>query len=515
MEKVEEHVNSGTPPDGGNNVGGERLTNRNLFGFSLGGIGRDMAYGLFNTYLLTYILFTKSLSDAQFATVSMIIVFCRIFDALNDPIMGGIVEITRTKWGKFKPWIFIGAITCSAVIITAFSTKLQGWAFIGLLGAIYFLFSITFTMNDISYWGMLPSLSPHPEDRNKLTSVATLCASAGGAAIGFLVPTFTAGNMTIGGSAVTAYSVMAIVTAVMFIGCQVFTCFAVKEKPLPPLDPNRERGGLKKMFKVILKNDQLLWVSIAFLAYNVGNNVVGALNMTYIYFEFGYNGFLLTVFGVLFGVAAVFVNLSYPFLAKKFNRKKLVTIAIIMIILGYSMMLLFGSVLPSEPWMLKFALLMLGFFFVGFGQTVFYTILFISVANTVEYNEWKTGEREEGLIFSMRPFMAKMGSALSQLVVMLVYLIIGVTVFTNQISDLENTVGMDGGEKASKIESIIASVPQAKKIALLASLTLIPIVLIGVAYIIYRSKFKIDEKMFNDMAAEISQRKAAENADAE
>ena len=83
----------------------ERLSKRNLWSFSLGGVGRDLMYQLFNTYMLTCILLTKGVNTAEFAIVGVVIMCCRIFDALNDPIMGSIIEITRTKWGKFKPWI--------------------------------------------------------------------------------------------------------------------------------------------------------------------------------------------------------------------------------------------------------------------------------------------------------------------------------------------------------------------------------------------------------------------------
>ena len=95
------------------NVAGsqERLTSHNLWSFSLGGVGRDLMYQLFNTYMLTCILLTKGVNTAEFAIVGVVIMCCRIFDALNDPIMGSIIEITRTKWGKFKPWIMIGAIS--------------------------------------------------------------------------------------------------------------------------------------------------------------------------------------------------------------------------------------------------------------------------------------------------------------------------------------------------------------------------------------------------------------------
>ena len=92
--------------------------------------------------------------------------------------MGGIVENTRTKWGKYKPWQLLGAVLTGAVIISVFCVKLDGWSYIGFLAFAYLMFSITFTMNDISYWGMLPSLTSDEHERNKLTSCAA--SSVGG-----------------------------------------------------------------------------------------------------------------------------------------------------------------------------------------------------------------------------------------------------------------------------------------------------------------------------------------------
>lgn len=499
---------SSTGSDNGNadKPSGGKLSLRNLILFPLGGVGRDFLYNLFNGYLLTYILFTKTLTDAQFASVSIIIVCARIFDAFNDPVMGGIVENTRTKWGKFKPWILIGAVTSAIVVAVVFSVNLSGWAFIGFLAFIYFMFSITFTMNDIPYWGMLPSLSKNENDRSKLTSFTQICASAGSAIVSVAVPAFTAGQWTIGGSASTAYMVFGILAGVFMIGFQLITVFGVKEEPLPKSFVKTPKKGVKEMFKIIFKNDQLLWSALVMLIFNIGTNVVGGgLSLSYIYFEFGYNGILTTIFGIAFAVVSVVFMLTYPLLIKKFGRKKLLYATGFSIITGYLLMLLFGLVLPSDPWLLKFIVLILCNGIVGFGQG-FYTIMLVYMADTVEYNEWKTGSRDEGLIFSVRPFTAKMGSALMQFLVMLVYLIVGVTVETNKIADLENHAAqgvISADDKLAGIADVINSVPDYKIMALLCCMCLIPVAFLIVAMLIYKRKCIIDNEFYRKMVDEI------------
>ena len=151
---------------------------KNLIFYPLGTIGRDMMYYLFNSCILTYILFTKQLTSEQLVAITVIMVAARVFDALNDPIMGNIIERTRTRWGKFKPWLLAGILSTSIVIYLAFNSTLQGWPFIIFFGFIYFAYSITYTMHDIAYWGMIPSLSRDADLRNQYTSRATFCASS-------------------------------------------------------------------------------------------------------------------------------------------------------------------------------------------------------------------------------------------------------------------------------------------------------------------------------------------------
>ena len=154
----------------------KKRTKKNLLYFPLGTVGRDMVYSLINSYLLTFVLFTHTLDGVQVAAVTGIMIAARVFDALNDPVMGNIIERTRSKYGKFKPWLLAGGVSTSVVISLLFNVQLQGWAFVWFFAVMYFAFSITYTMSDISYWGMIPALGSDADARNQLTSRATLFA---------------------------------------------------------------------------------------------------------------------------------------------------------------------------------------------------------------------------------------------------------------------------------------------------------------------------------------------------
>lgn len=490
---------------------------KNMLMFSLGTIGRDFLYFLFNSFLMTFILFTKTIDNKMLTAVGAIIVVARIFDALNDPIMGGIVENTRTKWGKYKPWQLLGAVLTGAVIISVFCVKLDGWSYIGFLAFAYLMFSITFTMNDISYWGMLPSLTSDEHERNKLTSCAQLLASAGIGLASLLIPLFTTGSLAKWG-APTGYKVIGIISAVLMVLFQLFTILGVKEKPLPPIKPDKsDRLTLKKMFQTIAKNDQLLWCALIMLIFSIGTGVVGGGLLTmYVYFEFGYEGGYTLLIGLGYGIISTLFTATYPWLSKKFGRNKILYSAGIATVFGYALMLIFALAIPtgapkSSEWFAKFILIAVAYAIIGYGAG-FYMIMVINMANTVEYNEWKYGQRNESLIFSLRPFTAKLSSALTQALVIGVYAVASITTYTNAISNIENEASKNlitNKVKMEKITGIIKEVSLQDRQILVSCMCIIPIVFMIVALILYKKKCTLSETRLAEMVRETEARKLA------
>ena len=490
---------------------------KNMLMFSLGTIGRDFLYFLFNSFLMTFILFTKTTDNKMLMVVGAIIVVARIFDALNDPIMGGIVENTRTKWGKYKPWQLLGAVLTGAVIISVFCVKLDGWSYIGFLAFAYLMFSITFTMNDISYWGMLPSLTSDEHERNKLTSCAQLLASAGVGLASLLIPLFTTGSLAKWG-APTGYKVIGIISAVLMVLFQLFTILGVKEKPLPPIKPDKsDRLTLKKMFQTIAKNDQLLWCALIMLIFSIGTGVVGGGLLTmYVYFEFGYEGGYTLLIGLGYGIISTLFTATYPWLSKKFGRNKILYSAGIATIFGFALMLIFALAIPtgapkSSEWFAKFILIAVAYTFIGYGAG-FYMIMVINMANTVEYNEWKYGQRNESLIFSLRPFTAKLSSALTQVLVIVVYAVASITTYTNAISNIEKEASRNlitNKVKMEKITEIINKVSLQDRQILVSCMCIIPIVFMIVALILYKKKCTLSETRLAEMVRETEARKLA------
>ena len=494
----------------------EKQAKQNSICFPLGTLGRDMIYSLFTNYILLYVLFTHSLTDAQLMAVTAVMVAARVFDALNDPIMGNIIERTRTRWGKYKPWMVIGILTTSVVVYLAFNVRLEGWAFVAFFAVIYFAYSITYTMHDISYWGMISALGSDSATRDMLTARTNLVAGVGGAVAGLLIPLLTTGENALGGSAQTAYGLVALVFVIIAPLFLAFTVFGVRENrsymdtPAPPV-------SFKKILSTIGGNRQLLWISLIFLLQQMGADLItGGIGSTYIYFTFGYEGGLYSLFSTVGLSASAVLLLVYPMISKKWHRKQLMTAFGAIAWAGYAVMLLAGLMMPVT--MVKFWVLTIAFMFTQLGQNCFYMIMMISILNTVEYNEYTRGSRDEAIITSLRPFLTKLASAIVVALTSGAYLLFRVTDYTNRISDLEQAASIGTvteAEKLTKIAQIIGEVTPGQSTGLLCVLCLLPCALMLVSYFLYRRFYTLDEETYAAIVAKLNDRAGGEQADAE
>lgn len=487
----------------------DRRTKKNLWMFPVGTIGRDMVYSLFTNFILTYILFTRSLTAAQLSAVTAIMVAARVFDALNDPVMGNLIERTRGKYGKFKPWLVAGILSTSVVVTAAFNTQLQGWSFVIFFGVMYFLYSITYTMHDISYWGMVAALGSDEDTRNRFTSRATLFAGVGGTLASVAIPMFTTGAYALGGNASTAYGRVALIVCILAPLFLCFTIFGVREnrseqkEDVPPV-------SFKKIISTITGNDQLLWIALIFLIQQIGNGLtVAGIGSTYIYLAFGYSGGLYSLFTMVGMAATAVLMVFYPAISRRITRKRLMNIMMTVSTVGYALMLAAGLLLPGG--MSQFWAITIGYMISNFGQYCFYLIMMISIINTVEYNEYRFGRRDEAIITSLRPFLTKMGSAIVAALTSAGYLLFGVTGYTNQISALEQQSAqglLTDAEKLVQIDAVLTGVAPWQTRGLLFCMTLLPFVLMLISHLLYRRHYKLNEEEYKRICDELEQRKA-------
>jgi len=447
------------------------ITKRNHYTYGLGTIGRDMTYALISMYLMFYLTDVVELPNNTLWWVTFIILFARVFDALNDPVMGIIVDNTRSRFGKFKPWIAIGAISSGIFTILLFTDfKLSGTAFLLLFAIIYLMWGISFTSNDIAYWSMLPSLTMDRKEREKIGAFARICANIGLFTVVAGIVPITEALSNQFGSMEKAYLVFAImIVAVMWVG-QSITLFGVKELDIFKVQPATK---LKELVSIIFKNDQLLYTAISMVLFMIGYITTTSFGLYFFKYAYGDEG-MYSMFALILGVSQLVALLVFPLFSKKYNRKQLYTGATILVVVGYIIfffapmnMLYIGA----------------GGILIFLGQAFIQLLMLMFLADTIEYGHWKLGKRNESITFSIQPFINKMGGAVGSGIV-------GAVIILSGINDAQTP----------------ADVTDEGLLMMKAAMLLLPLVFILTGYIVYKFKYKIDAKMFDQIVSDLKDR---------
>ncbi|MCH4888192.1 hypothetical protein EZV73_11445 [Acidaminobacter sp. JC074] len=470
-----------------------KLSSRNKWSYSIGGIGRDMLFIMVSMFTLSYIQYTMKLTIPQFTAISGIMIAARVWDGINDPMMGMIIENTRFKSGKFRPWILIGGLLNFFATICLFSIRPEGWAFVVFFGIVYITWGMTFTINDIAYWSLLPNLASDNETRNSLTNLVVVFASIGQFLAGGLIPVIVTGN------AVVMYKIIGISVSFIFLAFTLLTYFGVRENERTD---NHEKVNLKKMFHILTKNDQLVIMTIAILLHTIASEIFVAFGLNFFYFEFGYGGEYLTIFTIVFAVGTLMALGVFPIVSKRMKRMEIMRLSVIIMTIGYSTFFMNGIFFK-----INLIFLYISGFLAFFGITLFYVALIVMTANTIEYNEFINGSRNESIIFSVRPLMVKIGAAIQQSIVTLVLISSGVVSLTSKIADLEIEKG-NGlvSDITNQANSVLSEGTMAMRLSIRFGMVIVPMICMLLAFYLIKKKYIIDETYFETMTQELKKR---------
>jgi melibiose permease/lactose/raffinose/galactose permease len=224
-------------------------------------------------------------------------------------------------------------------------------------------------------------------------------------------------------------------------------------------------------------------------------------------------GALLPVLAVVFALSTILTQSFYPKLTSIMTRKTLIHVSFGLLLVGYGLFYLLGSfgtlaLIPVQP----IFLIPIGFLIFS-GQSIFYVTLMVMLSNTVEFNELKTGQRNESVIYSLRPLTAKIAASIQSGFVYLFLLISGVFSVTSQISSLENDRNnglLTGAEVVELANALIQEFQNTYDWGLTifkSGMILVPMVLFGVAYWILNHRVNLDEKTYNKILKELKQKK--------
>lgn len=381
------------------------LTFKEKYSFGVGALGKDLVYAIVSSYLMIYLTDLVGISPLFVANLFLV---ARVWDAFNDPMMGMIVDNTRTKHGKFRPWILVGTLVNAVVLVFLFKKpNLTGASLNAYFAVMYILWGMTYTLMDIPYWSMLPSLSKTKEERDEMSVIPRIFASCAWLIMGAfglsIVNTLGNGNQTKG------YGAFAIIISVIFVITSIITVVNVKDSSCNATEINKkaEKTGLKKAFKLIKENDQLMVFIGVVLAYNLVAQLSGGMSIYYFKYVVG-NENMYQVFTAFAGLAEISALMLFPMLSKRMSKKGVFRLACYLPAVGLIILLFAGIFVPGNA-----ALIALSGIIVKLGSGFSLGATTVMLADVIDYGEVRFGSRNESIIASFQTLLVKTASAVS------------------------------------------------------------------------------------------------------
>ncbi len=463
----------------------KNLTGTERFAYGIGAVGKDMVYMLSASYISIYFLDVMGISAAAIAVLLLV---ARVFDAFNDPIMGVLVAKTKTRWGKFRPWLLVGTITNAVILYMMFSIPptLDGAGLVAYASVTYIIWGLTYTMMDIPYWSMIPAFTQSGKEREGLSAFARSCAGIGSALISIItVMSVAALGRKFGGTTDNeinriGYSKFALIIAILFVVFITITCLVIKEKSTVDM----KSASIKDMFKALIQNDQAMTVVVAIVMINTALYITQQLVYFFLKYDFSPATYQadFTLFNTVGGGCQILaMMLLFPILRKVMDTIRIFYTCFGMAVTGYILIIIISYTGTSNvKWLLIPAALIMA------AVGVLNVIITVFLANTVDYGELKNHRRDESVIFSMQTFVVKLAS--------------GIAGFLSSMVLFVFNINSDKNAEA-------VAISETSSLGLRLSMTLIPIVVLLVGFVVFRKKYILSDDRMDEITAELAKRK--------
>lgn len=466
----------------------KKLSAGEKFAYGIGAVGKDMVYMLSASYILYYY---QDIMGVSAVAMGIILFVARVFDAFNDPIMGVLVAKTKTRWGKFRPWLFVGTVLNAIVLYLMFAAPptLSGSGLVAYAATTYILWGVTYTMMDIPYWSMVPAFTESGKEREGLSALARSCAGVGSALISIItVLSVSALGKMAGGTTATdierlGYKYFALCIAVLFVIFTTITCVKIKEKSSVEM----QTASVKEMFKALVQNDQAMTMVVAIVMINTALYITSNLVIYFFKYDFSpaqwqANYTLFNTFGGGFQILAMMI--LFPLLRKFMNTMKIFYVSFTMAMVGY--VLLLGIAFSGTQ---QVYLLLIPAFLIMSAIGMLNVIVTVFLANTVDYGELKNHRRDESVIFSMQTFVVKLASGIAALAASVV-----ISIFHIQ---------------KDETAEVLTAIDTSSRIGLRMCMTIIPIVVLTIGLIVFRKNYILTDEKLEEISAQL---KAERNA---
>lgn len=460
----------------------QQLRGREKFAYGIGAVGKDMVYMLSASYILYYY---QDIMGVSAVAMGVILFAARIFDAFNDPIMGIIVAKTKTRWGKFRPWLFVGTILNAFVLYFMFAAppSLDGGGLVAYAAVTYILWGMTYTMMDIPYWSMIPAFTKSGKEREGLSALARSCAGVGSALISILtVLSVSALGNLFGGTNSNeverlGYKYFALIIAILFVVFITITCVTIREKS----SVDMQAATVKEMFKALFSNDQAMTIVGAIVMINTALYITSNLVIYFFKYDFSpasweANYTLFNTFGGAFQILAMMI--LFPILRKFMNTIKIFYVCFGMAFVGY--LTLVGIAFSGSS---NVYLLLIPAFLIMAAIGMLNVVVTIFLANTVDYGELKNHRRDESVIFSMQTFVVKLASGVAALIASIVI----------QIFHIQK----------DETAAVLTAVDAGSRIGLRMCMTIMPIVVLLIGLAIFKKHYILTDKKLEEIAGQL------------
>ena len=444
----------------------QKVSLREKLGYGVGAVGLDLSYGLFYSYLSLYLTNALGISPLFLLILAPV---ARLWDGINDPMMGTIVDISNHKMGKYRPWILRGAVLNAVVLCFLFNNPgLRPdsiWMYI-YVAVFYVLWGMTNTLADIPYWSMIPSFASEEKERNLISTIARTFSGAGQGII-VILTAYAVGWL--GGSGESNLDAMtsetlrvgfgrwAMIAAALLI---VFACVSVFSTKERNVVQSGEKFSFKAAIGVIKSNDQLLTFMLFAMISNAGYYMTSGISSYYFTAVAG-DLKLQSTFNLFGAVGSILGLAVIPICSKFMTNRSTYKLSLSMAAAGYIGMAVIGYGFGGNVYGLGVCYLVtslgIGSMFVN--QTVM-------LADVVDYGEYKLGKRNQSLTFSMKGFLQKMA-------------------YTIQCIIMYASFSITGYDGKAAVQT------DAAKGAISALMFIVPPVLILLSLVIFSKKYKI------------------------
>ena len=459
---------------------------KSKLGYGIGAIGLDLSYGMFYSFLAQYLTDVLGLAKGFLLILTPI---ARLWDGINDPMMGTIVDNTHTKMGKYRPWILRGSILNAIVLIFLFSNpfKLSGVALMVYISIMYVGWGMSNTLADIPYWSMVPSFTSDPKERSLISTLARTFSGLGQGIVAIGAPiimsifskteTVNEFGETVPVNDANSFFACAVICAVSLVFFSSLSIATTKETITTKAE---EKFSFKRALEIIKSNDQLLVFMLFAMISNAGWYLTSGVAAYYFDVVVG-DPKKQSVFSLFQAVGSVVGLLLLPMLQKFMSKRRAYQVSLLVAGVGYTGITVGAFTNQLMVMNIFYLITAIGMASMFIAQTVF-------LADVVDYGEVKLGFRAESITFSMKGFLQKMAYTLQTIIL---FASLGLSKYDGKLHNQN---------------------PESAKLAITLMLCAIPAVLFFISLVIFSKKFKLHGDFMDNVTKIVTENRAKREA---